>query len=295
MSGRVNGKSISNSFTKRFFVCLIKIALFLSGVFTVLLIPFGAFFIFVVLFLKMRLSQKATHLYHFSNGEDNFSNILKSRCLMSLTGGRCYATSRFNPNLGVSTVGDKNQKFFIVFRGEAVSFFKPIVSNCRDYFHIWKWWKSFRCEWVSRNLIDIGLPNSLTIHTRIKVSKGFFTRKKRIVYYNFVVVDSLEWLTEKNYILSLQKRVFWFFEWVLSFFIWFAAATLNYIFYCLVNKKELSAPMNDLILTIKNNCCISVTVVFFIAIIGCISHSKLKALAINTRKNIQHEKYKIKD
>lgn len=53
--------------------------------------------------------------------------------------------------------------------------------------------------------------------------------------------------------------------------------------------------MNDLILTIKNNCCISVTVVFFIAIIGCISHSKLKALAINTRKNIQHEKYKIKD
>ncbi|EOZ9376262.1 hypothetical protein ACQYEY_002366 [Enterobacter hormaechei] len=62
MSGRVNGKSISNSFTKRFFVCLIKIALFLSGVFTVLLIPFGAFFYFCCVVFEDAVISKGNSL-----------------------------------------------------------------------------------------------------------------------------------------------------------------------------------------------------------------------------------------
>lgn len=266
--------------------CLMKL---LVGVIVlaVYLTPICVFLILFALVVKVLIYQEKDVIYHFSSSQQNFESIMSTKCLMSLTGGRCYATSWFNPELGISS-DDTKRKQVIIIEGSALSCFKPIVSNFRDFFHIWKWWKSFRGEWVSRRLRDIGFDSASSCQEKNIISKDVVTKNERSISLIFSRISKAYYLDNKKTVISCQKMCFWFGEWIISIFLWLAIALTNAIFYYRYFGWDSFAGAIDVLTPIvMHNLCMILSAIFLLVSIFVIIYIKLKEAAIKSRLEVQ--------
>lgn len=256
-------------------------------VLAVYLTPICVFLILFALVVKVLIYQEKDVIYHFSSSQQNFDSIISTKCLMSLTGGRCYATSWFNPELGISS-DDTKRKQVIIIEGSALSCFKPIVSNFRDFFHIWKWWKSFRGEWVSRRLRDIGFDSASSCQEKNIISKDVVTKNERSISLIFSRISKAYYLDNKKKVISCQKMCFWFGEWIISIFLWLAIALTNAIFYYrYFGWDSFSGAIDVLTPIVMNNLCMILSVIFLLVSIVIIIYIKLKEAAIKARLEVQ--------
>lgn len=258
-------------------------------VIAVYLTPFCVFLILFALLVKVFIYQEKKVIYHFSSSQQNFDSIISTKCLISLTGGRCYATSWFNPDLGISS-DDTKRKQVIIIDGSALSCFKPIVSNFRDFFHIWKWWKSFRGEWVSRRLRDIGFDSASSCQEKKLTSKDIITKSEELISLKFSKISEAYYLDNKKKVISCQKVLFWFGEWVISILLWLAVALTNSIFYYRYFGWDLvTGPIDVLTPLVMDNLCMILSVIFLLVTIVPIIYIILKKAAIKSRLEIQNQ------
>jgi len=128
---------------------------FLS-LFLILLVPFLLFF--YCWRIKRKNKERIANpkpLYHFIENKESFVDIINSKTLLSLAGGRVHTTSRYNPSLGKNSGKNKKEYFVLIIKqNDDLRKFRPITFGW-DILQIWKWWKSFRDEYVYTNLKDI--------------------------------------------------------------------------------------------------------------------------------------------
>jgi len=157
---------------------------------------------------KVRKNRKnnPTCLFHFIKDKGVFDEIIESKCLISLTGGRAYATSIFNPYLGAGFTDKEKLKYvIIIYNFDGV--FKPIINGVWDYFQVWKWWKFYRSEWVSVNKQDIGLAIQAD---NIKVENTSYRRfnSDLFVAFNYYIERRPYEINNTSNVIERQKL--WF-------------------------------------------------------------------------------------
>lgn len=173
-----------------------------------LAIPFFWVFVLIAIALKNKNVEenKPKYLFHFVKDHSVFEEVIDSKCLISLTGGRTYATSIFNPYLGVKFTDKGKEKYVIVIDNSA-GLFKPIINGAFDYIKAWKWWKVFRSEWISINKKDIGLSIA---SDKILVEKKTYKRYNKDVRMSFKYY--LEAMPQEinNTTVAIDRQKFWF-------------------------------------------------------------------------------------
>lgn len=190
---------------------------------------------FCVRKLKKELDAKKS-IYHFVKDKESFDRIIESSCLVSLTGGRCYATSIFNPYLGLRFIDRDTIKYLLVIKGCGLSLFKPIISSYGDIFLPWKWWKHFRGECVSKSLKDIEFScEDQSWENEDKVYKRFCWNKPKKVVFCYLAISNMKNLPNDKKIYTFQKRLFWAGDIVVSLGCWVFILLGNLLFYTSLN------------------------------------------------------------
>lgn len=264
-------------------------------------VPF--FFLIVMLYLAIEIRffyKRPRSIYHFVDSYTNMISIMDSKCLLSLTGGRCYATSMMNPFLGVS--GKSNTTYFIEITGEALNLFKPIISEYRDILVPWYWWKSYRREWVSTERKDIEIEfETNTVFQKKYAIKRFFS-KSELKLRGFVV-DKAQYLPSTFSCIKKQKELFREGEGIFNYIFTYGLLFSNGFFLCLyANMYSPDFAINDfiglLIVYVLFLVTLKVSALFlYYAFIFCIAVSrgiKLKRIAIRCRILLQVVKHRKK-
>lgn len=192
-------------------------------------VPF--FFIFTIFLLRKKIKKMkrtTTKIYHFIPSEEQFTSIKDSKCLLSITGGRCYATSMMNPYLGVKLCNKEKVQFLIVLTHNAFKLFKPVISSRKEMFHVWKWWKLYRNEWVSikKEDIEIELVENKKISEQLEIKR--FRQTYNVNFDGYLVNDASNLPSEPK-VIKKQKKVFDNGESALSFLMLSAVAFFNLV------------------------------------------------------------------
>lgn len=258
--------------------------------------------------LKKRLDAKKS-IYHFIKDKESFDSIIESSCLVSLTGGRCYATSIFNPYLGLRFIDRDAIKYLLVIKGGGLSLFKPIISSYGDIFLPWKWWKYFRGECVSKSLKDIEFScNDQPWKNEGKVYKRFCWNKPKKVVFCYLVISNMKDLPNDKKIYTFQKRLFWVGDIVVSLGCWVFILLGNFLFFTLLNSMlpvlssvEVLKSLNNIIYTNLSsiiehflNHVVIYLVCFFILILFLLAeYFVLRKIVIDKRVKSQQAKRKV--
>lgn len=199
----------------------------------VLLFAVPFFFIIVMIYLAAKVrffNKRPRSIYHFVNSYTNMISIMDSKCLLSLTGGRCYATSMMNPFLGVSN--ESKNTCIIEITGEALNLFKPIISEYRDILMPWYWWKSYRQEWVSKEQkdIEIELKTNTVFREKHVIKRFLFEHKLNLRGF---IVDEAHYLPTTFSCIKKQKELFREGEGIFNFIFTYGLLSFNFLFLCL--------------------------------------------------------------
>lgn len=227
----------------------LSVLLFIISIFIVIFIPVASLLILVILVVKIKKQKARTkpqeNIYHFVKDMNAFGSILESRCLMSLTGGRCYATSIFNPYLGLSLFDTDNIKYVLVMKGKATNVFKPIISSYREVFLPWKWWKFFRGEYVSKALKDLEFNCDVkSVRNEYKEYNRFVCGSRKRVLFCYLYIDNLTELENDLSIYRIQKFLFWIGDIFLSVLGWIGIVCGNLIFLGLCGCEFVNSLVN---------------------------------------------------
>lgn len=288
----------------------LKLRVFFSILALTIFFPF--FWVVMYFFIQSRIKKnemnKPSFLYHFVKDDKVFEEICESKCLISLTGGRTYATDIFNPYLGSSYCDKSDVKYVIVIDGFE-NIFKPILNSKLDCIHVWKWWKFYRSEWISVNKKDIGLHIS---EDKVQKENKNYRRFRHdlSVDFKYYIEGSPYEIESTTKAISRQKRWFGIGEAFMSLLalsvvlycnILGAAFILAFLgrFFDLPKKYNeclnWALPTRDLLANFQLE---ELIIIFPLVIVTVISLSwiirfvyvKLRSEAIRDRKNLQREK-----
>lgn len=256
--------------------------------------------VMIILRVISRAKKKPRMIFHFIKSTSAFNSIKHTRCLLSLTGGRCYATSMMNPFLGADTLTKEESKYIIVITGEALCSFKPIISRKIEIFEVWKWWKLYRKEWVSKEKKDLNIQlSSLNlIHEEGSYKRWMFSKKKTCPFKGYFVKNLTE-LESSSRIIFLQKKMFQLGEWSLSFLAASAIAAVNMVMIQVI--VEHFNPAFDLIAYLRAEYPFTCELIFysytfiaalfsFVAVLNLIFGFFIKRMAIRERAISQLKK-----
>lgn len=272
-----------------------------------LAIPFLWIAVLISIILKVKdgKENKPKYLFHFVKDHNVFEEVIDSKCLISLTGGRTYATSIFNPYLGVKFTDKGKEKYVIVIDNSA-GLFKPIINGVFDYIKVWKWWKFFRSEWISINKKDIGLSIA---SDKILVEEKAYKRYNKDVRMSFkYYLEAMPQEINKT-TAAIDRQKFWFgigegFMSLLSIFIIFYLNIASVNFLILLSSSfiewtpkfksyfDWAMPSQDLFSIFSQNklsfsICSVVSFCIFVAL--RLIYLKLRKDAIFDRKRLQKE------